>query len=322
MMVKKAIMGVLLALSSVLLSSCGRRVGTQNPSQAAQVRDFPMVEVPSMMSGETERMEYAVSRYWNAFTDTAKVYSCDSVTVNGVPLDDVEAAMGMYVRLLQMVPADKAVAAVDGFYSLIDAFERSRPGTNVFEELVRLTSKYLYDANSPVRDEQLYLPFVSRLGESDLIDNGYRMGYEWDARMCALNLPGTPAADFSFTDTRGKVQTLYGIRSEKTLLIFGNPGCTACLELMRQMDSDPHVSAQIADGSLKVVDIYIDEEVSEWKAHTGEYPKSWINGYDHGGVIRRDLIYNVRAIPSLYLLDSRKIVILKDAPADRVLSLL
>ena len=40
----------------------------------------------------------------------------------------------------------------------------------------------------------MYLPFVSRLGRSDLVEKGLRAGYEWDARMCALNRVGTPAA--------------------------------------------------------------------------------------------------------------------------------
>ena len=35
-----------------------------------------------------------------------------------------------------------------------------------------------------------------------------------------------------------------------------------------------------------------------------------------------DLLYNVRAIPSLYLLDRDKTVLLKDAPEDRVFAAL
>ena len=49
------------------------------------------------------------------------------------------------------------------------------------------------------------------------------------------------------------------------------------------------------------------------------YPEEWLNGFDPDFVIRTDVLYNVRAIPSLYLLDKDKTVIMKDAVTERVL---
>ena len=50
------------------------------------------------------------------------------------------------------------------------------------------------------------------------------------------------------------------------------------------------------------------------------YPDNWYNGYDPDYVIREDILYNVRAIPSLYLLDKDKKVLMKDAPQERLFS--
>ena len=275
-----------------------------------------------MYTTAADRAAWAANHFWDRFTDTVQVYACDSLTVNGVALDALEAQMGNYASLLGQMTLDDAGKAVVHFYDRIDAFERKYPDTNVFEELCRLTRYYLYDPNSPVRNEDLYGPFVERLGASDLIDNGYRMGYEWDARMCVLNRVGTPAADFAFTDTRGRVRTLYGIKAEYTLLIFGNPGCKACRELVDAMASTPEVAELVASGRLQVVDVYIDQELDDWKAHTADYPASWINGYDHNYTIRTDLLYNVRGIPSIYLLDASKTVLMKDAVETDVLTAL
>ena len=41
-------------------------------------------------------------------------------------------------------------------------------------------------------------------------------------------------------------------------------------------------------------------------------PAGWINGYDNGMVITEKRLYNLSAIPSLYLLDSQKRVLIKD----------
>ena len=75
-----------------------------------------------------------------------------------------------------------------------------------------------------------------------------------------------------------------------------------------------------ASGKLAVVNVYIDSDVDEWREYAVNYPSSWLSGYDQSYTIRTDVTYNVRAIPSLYLLDAEKRVIMKDAPQDKVLS--
>ena len=312
---------ILTVLCLSLLCACGPRGGKAVSGETA-AREFPGPEVPSMYTEPADRAAWAAGHFWDRFTDTSRAYACDSSLVNGVPLDALEAQMGTFATLLKQLPVPEGSRAVARLYDRIDAFERKHPDTNVFEELCRLTKLYLYDPNSPVRNEDLYLPFVERLGASDLIDNGYRMGYEWDARMCALNRVGTPAADFAFTDTRGRVRTLYGVQAEYTLLIFGNPGCHACRELMAAMAETPEIAALVSAGRLQVVDVYIDQEIDDWKAHVAEYPADWINGYDHNYAIRTDLIYNVRGIPSIYLLDASKTVLMKDAVEEDVLTAL
>ena len=77
-----------------------------------------------------------------------------------------------------------------------------------------------------------------------------------------------------------------------------------------------------ASGRLAVVNVYIDQELDKWREYAAGYPSGWISGYDHNYIIRTDQLYSVRAIPSLYLLDSSKNVILKDAPQDKVFDFL
>jgi hypothetical protein len=42
-------------------------------------------------------------------------------------------------------------------------------------------------------------------------------------------------------------------------------------------------------------------------------PAEWIYGYDRGCRIERENLYNVSAIPALYLLDKEKKVLVKDS---------
>lgn len=309
----------LIFIGLFLLCACGPRGGKE---QAPATREFPRAEVPAMYTDMADRVLWATGHFWDRFTDTTRLYACDSATVNGVAMDALESQMGIFATLVEELSVPEGSKAVAHFYDRIDAFERKYPDSNVFEELCRLTRNYFYDPNSPVRDEDLYLPFVERLGASDLIDSGFRKGYEWDARMCRLNRVGSPATDFTFTDTKGRLRTLYGVKAEYTVLIFGNPGCHACQEIMEQMAATPQIAELIATGRIQVVDVYIDEDIDDWMAHIPEYPADWINGYDQDYLIRTDLIYNVRGIPSVYLLDADKTVLMKDAPQEKVLEAL
>ena len=78
----------------------------------------------------------------------------------------------------------------------------------------------------------------------------------------------------------------------------------------------------IAQGALSVVNVYIDEDLQAWRDYMPIYPETWYNGFDPNLIIRSDRIYNVRAIPSLYLLDSQKTVLMKDAVPEKLFNLI
>ena len=302
---------------AALVFSCG-----QGQTSAPATRDFPTMEIPRMITEPGERLEWLCGHFWDRFTATDSLYHCDSVTVNGVLKEQVESQVGMFATLTQQIPLKEGEKAMRTLYNRLEAFQLAHPEGNVLPEVVGLVSRYFYDPNSPVRSEDLYRPFVSALAQSALIPEDRRPGYAWDAKVCALNPTGSTAADFPFIDTSGHRRTLHSIKADRTLLIFANPDCKACRELVELMAAYPEIQARIASGTLKVVDIYIDEDISAWKAHMADYPPQWLCGYDSSFTIRRDRLYSVRAIPSVYLLDAKKTVLLKDATPERLLQAL
>ena len=278
----------------------------------------PMPEPPAVIVEPREKAEYVISNYWNKFL--SQTYPCDSNVVNGVLADDVEKALGTFVTFLENAcPIDFGRKAMAGFFDMVEKFQTADTSSNVFGFFEKMVPKYLYDPNSPVRNEDLYLPYVSRLAVSEYSDPDLKPSYSFETQMCSLNMIGSPAADFIFTDLAGKRHTLYGIKAETTLLFFTNPGCPACKEIIESLTSDGKIAALVASGRLAVVNVYIDDELDKWREYASVYPKNWYNGYDQSYIIRSDVTYNVRAIPSLYVLDSEKKVIMKDAPVENVL---
>lgn len=184
--------------------------------------------------------------------------------------------------------------------------------------MLAVVEKYLYDPNSPYRNEELYLPFVHELVQSEYTADSLREAYAYDEKMCSLNRVNTQAADFEFETLQGKRETLYKINGKYTLLIFNNPGCEACKEVIELLSRNDRIYKAVLEESLAVVNVYIDDDIALWKKSAKEYPSRWHSGFDPNHVIRTDCRYNVRAIPSLYILDEKKKVIMKDAPVEKV----
>lgn len=307
-----AVVTVLCALS------CGNGNNAKKAPQQPSSVPFPELKVPGMITEPEERMSYIMSHFWDGLFSKSLTGLCDSAHVQGISVDDVEKQFGIYAALLWNAPTDEALKSVSSLFNAAEACERRDTSSNVFEVITKFVNKYMYDPNSPLRNEEFYLPYVQGLAKSDMVDENMRPAYGYDASMCALNRIGTRAADFSFKNLNGKVRTLYSVNADYTLLFFSNPGCPNCKEITQMIEQNPEIAELEKTGRLKVVNIYIDQELDKWRAFAAEYPEEWISGYDHNYIIRMDQIYNVRAIPSLYLLDREKRVILKDAPQDKV----
>ena len=223
-------------------AACGGRRTAVPAAEETAIRKMPPAPtVPGFVSDPQEASEYLLSHFWKAFLDTTARWRCDSAYVMGVPRDDAESAVGMYVTLMETsVGRSFARAELGRFFSRVEAVEKADTATNAFEFFVEMMEKYLYDPNSPVRDEDLYAPFVSALAESPL-DGDMRPVHAYAARMTALNAIGTPAADFTFVERNGRRRTLYSVKAEHTLLFFSNPGCHACQEIIDALQADPGI---------------------------------------------------------------------------------
>ena len=302
------------AVSAVLIvAGCGQRKAEQ-----FQALPFPDVLPPAMMEDPQDRAEYMAQNMWNSLTDPSRTYPCDSLLVSGVRRADVEQKFANWTQVLGMSSRPVAEKSVSRLYDRALACEKKDTSSNVFETFASLVDKYLFDPNSPLRDEDLYGAYASRLAAYEGYTEVQKEKYARDARLCALNKVGTKAADFRFADRRGKIRTLYGVEAPYTLLFFSNPGCEACMSIINVLKEDPQISSMISSGRLKVLNIYIDEDLDAWRSYMPVYPEEWYNGFDPDFVIRNETLYNVRAIPSLYLLDSEKTVLLKDAPENRM----
>ena len=314
MMTKNKALNILTVVFLIFaLISCG-----QKKKNVFTPLSFPEMNPPGMMTDAQDRADWLALHFWDKMADTERTYPSDSVLVSGVLKTEVEQRFANWISVLEMVMQNTAEKSVSTLCAKVLACEDKDPASQMYETITSLVEKYLYDPNSPYRNEDLYGVYARVLASWKGLSPEMKGKYERDADLCALNRIGTKAADFRFADKMGKIRSLYGIKAPMTLLFFSNPGCEACMNIINVLKGEPRIAELVSTGKLVVLNIYIDEDIAAWRSYMPIYPEEWYNGFDPDLAVRTETLYNVRAIPSLYLLDEDKTVIMKDAPENRV----
>ena len=279
--------------------SCGRRRSTPvSETPAAQPRVFLPAIAPSRLAPGEQR-EWLRWHYWDRFDFS------DTLFIAGVDTLHMLEAFARYVALISDRPTDGA--AMD---SLMRRASASRPMLDYFS---MLAGEVLHDPNSPLRNDEFYIPVLEARLRAPWYDEYERIAPQYDLHMASQNRIGHPANDFRYTLSSGRSGTLYGLQAEYVLIFINNPGCAMCRDIREAITSSPMLSEMIERGRLQVLAIYPDEDLTEWKAYQEQIPASWINAYDRGCVIREKSLYDLHAIPALYLLDRGKRVLVKDS---------
>ncbi len=291
--------------------ACGNPAGQQQEKggpevkQEQQKRGFQLPEVPVMLNTPEQRMDYVVQHFWDHFDfrDTAYIH---------LP-DITEQAAVDFMDLLQRVPQDEALSALATLAG--KAAVEPRMMSHIWEILYR----YWHDPNSPMKNEDMFILLCRGVEQTPEVAGYLRDRAAYLRNLAEKNRPGMVAADFVYTLESGKQGRLHQVKAEYTLVFFYNPDCETCAEIKGMMRQSQLLKELAANGRMKVLTLYPDEDVALWKEHLPEMADAWINGYDKGQVLTLEQRYDLSSIPSFYLLDKNKKVVLKDADWRQVL---
>lgn len=294
-------------LSLLVLFSCG---GWSNKNADGKVKDsghtFTLPEIPSALNDRESRAEYLVLHYWDNF-DFA-----DTLIIRDAEI--AEQAFVDYIVLLPHVAKEAADA------SIRSTLENAHGSEAVHRWFRDMYENYLYDPNSPFRDEEYYATVVESVIGDPRTDGPDKIRPAFQLEEINKNRVGTVAANFTYTLAGGSAGTLHRTRAEYTLLYFHNPDCPDCNRTKEVLEYSDVIDGMRAAGKLKILALYPDGDVQEWKTCEAVIPPGWINARDGSpDLVVRNKLYAIRATPSLYLLDRDKQVILKDATVNEVM---
>ncbi|MEG2728658.1 MAG: DUF5106 domain-containing protein [Mucinivorans sp.] len=307
----KRIFLILACLSSLV--ACGSTSAKSESSNleldtaAVKLAPIGKVSLPMTITDQKAKAEWLAANYWNLFNFTDTTY---------ISSPELEQAFVDWITIMPYLEKAGQVSVWGSVFNKASASSRA-----MLDEFMRLAEHYLYDPNSPMRNEVIYVSALeaelglAALPEIEKIRPGAQL------KLAAKNAVGTRASDFSYTAIDGSRGRLSGVKGEFLLLFFNDPNCTNCKDVRGRLTVATRVRELEQAGRLRVLAIYAGEHTDEWQDYASNIPARWLNVQCEVS-LKRDERYDLRASPTLYLLDSEKRVLLKDCDVSYLLSYL
>jgi thiol-disulfide isomerase/thioredoxin len=155
-------------------------------------------------------------------------------------------------------------------------------------------------------------PWLNEQGKKTISDRAYSL---------MSNIMGNIASNIELPDTLGKIKSLFSIKSDYTIVVFWDPTCSHCKEVLPKLDSFYRTKwkkynlklfavAKENDGSKKDWFKFIkDQKITPW-THV-YYSKSEEKARVNAGKPGYSQLFDVLTFPTLYLLDKDKRIVAK-----------
>ena len=314
---KKYLYCFLLAALTASTLSCrnSRKQHPANVSSASQTEvsqqtdkaQFPFPKIPGTLTDPESRRSFLLEHYWDEFDFS------DTVLLDN--RDITEQGFVNHIALL----ADKQTNPDEIAPSIGNLCKRMNTVPHAREVFTNLFDDYLYDPNSPFYNETLYMTYLQQMIDNPETDRAMKSSFKFKLELIGRNRPGQHASDFTYYLPTGKTCTLNKteVCNDRLLLVFYDPECPSCHDVMQNMLNDAALQEASESGKLTVLAIYTEGNPEAWRKSLPDMPAAWITGTDRE-IIKLRALYDLKAMPSLYLLDGKKNVLLKDAPYERI----
>ncbi|MGL5318536.1 MAG: DUF5106 domain-containing protein, partial [Bacteroidales bacterium] len=217
-------------LISVLLVSCGGSTkNTPNAGEVkeaapstAQIPELKMPDIPMAIVEPAERAAYVVGCYWDNLSldsikseqDSARIEQYFSNYLAIINEANRTTLAGNIEKSLQKISADSA------YLSLFN----------------HMADKYLYNPNSPFRNDETYLVFVDLFLKNPKLSFVEKERLNFTYTLLQKNRIGQKAEDFAFYNGE-REERLSAVKADVLVLYFNNPGCPACEEVQKELET-------------------------------------------------------------------------------------
>lgn len=263
---------------------------------------------PTQQSEKTlSAADSSLFHFWDKFDmqDTAQVKNPEKG----------EQQLADFLQLLAQTPDS---ATRDNAVDLM--LDKAKVNRTSFDYFIKQYEHYLYDGNSPMRNDIVYESVLRYLIKTDLLSDLEKEAYRPIYKLVLRNKEGQTAEDFSYELAKGKKQKLSDTKAKYTFLIFYDPDCSHCKETIHQLRDTPQLVQLFTQLQVQVIAIDPWGDRTKWKNYQSQLSEQWINGFDSESKILSFNLYDLKASPTIYLLDENKKVLLKDTYLQQVIA--
>ena len=254
-----------------------------------------------------EHKQYLAEHYWDNIPLT------DSIPEASLPV--FKESLADYLLLLHTFQPSVAKETLSGFLN------RKITSVSILMQVGDLLENYLYDPLSPIRNDELYATFLEYKLSFPGIEAMYLVRTKHQLNIIYKNRINQTAEDFTYSTVQSEKASLFDIKSSYTLLYFYNPGCPYCEDTKEKMTHSQILNALKTNRQgLRILALCTEPGKKRWSDYITSLPADWIHGYNDK--IPTQQLYDLRALPSLYLLDKDKKVIAKDVTFQQIETLL
>lgn len=292
----KSIIGTAVVLTAAvfLTASC---TGAHSGDKRARAGD------KQVQTAAGQRTAYAVRHFWDSvnFSDHSLIGDTAFMEQN----------FANYIAMLSALPGDSLRPVIARF------IEQASADTRATDMIAGMAAKYLYDYNSPMHDEDLFIAFAEAFVASPAIPEIAKTRTVYLLDLSLMNRPGAKANDFEYILTDGTRHHLSEPSECETLLMFFDIDCEVCAGVLDDMKASADLKAGIDSGKVRVLAIYVSplnndngSDSERWRNYAaGNIPRNWNAGRPVSDI--HD-IYDLRVLPASYLLSPSATVLQKD----------
>ncbi|MFZ9387238.1 MAG: thioredoxin-like domain-containing protein [Chitinophagaceae bacterium] len=162
-------------------------------------------------------------------------------------------------------------------------------------------------------------PWLSESGRKTITDRAYSL---------MANIMGNMAPDVVLPDTAGKYSGLYDLAADYVVVVFWDPTCGHCKEVLPRLDSFYREKWKPAGLRMFAVAKEVEGTKADWMNFIREkdlgdwthvyYSKAEDKTRISSGTPGYSQLYDVQSFPTLYLLDKEKRIIAKKLAVDQI----